>query len=219
MPNRAALNQVAANRELRVTLRLTGRQPTSNFAPHYNPQALRRRVTLLRLVSDMSSRPLIWFLCAGALALVLGPYVHRNESSASTTDARPAKRSASSANRAAGSTSEGRTLATSANVSVNDGVSLTLHVTNVTDHSVELTFPSGQAYDFVILDSAGRELWRWSEGHMFTQALKNKFLSSKETLTYQEQWDGVGRSGRFTAVALLKSSNYPVEQRVEFSLP
>jgi hypothetical protein len=160
----------------------------------------------------MSSRPVIWFLCAGALVLVLGPYAHRNESSASTTDARPAKRSD-------GSPIGGRTLATSANVLVSNGVSFTLHVTNVTDHSVELTFPSGQAYDFVVVDSLGRELWRWSQGHMFTQALKNKFLDSKETLTYNERWDGAGRSGRFTAIALLKSSNYPVEQRVDFSLP
>ena len=160
----------------------------------------------------MSSRPLIWFLCAGALVLVVGPHAHRNESSASTNDARPARKSE---NAVVG----GRALATSANVSVSDGVAFTLHVTNVTDHSLELTFPSGQAYDFVVVDSVGRELWRWSQGRMFTQALKNKFLGSKETVTYQERWYGADRSGHFTGIALLKSSNYPVEQRVEFSLP
>ena len=160
----------------------------------------------------MSSRPIIWFLCAGALVLVVGPYARRSESSASTNDARPAKKAESAV-------VGGKALATSANVSVDNGVAFTLHVTNVTDHSVELTFPSGQAYDFAVVDSVGRELWRWSDGHMFTQALKNKFLGSRETVTYQEGWDGVGRSGHFTAIALLKSSNYPVEQRVEFSLP
>jgi hypothetical protein len=160
----------------------------------------------------MTSRPLIWLLCAGALVLVVGPYAHRNESSASTNDARPAR-------KAEDPSAGGKALATSANVSVSNGVAFTLHVTNVTDHSVELTFPSGQAYDFIVVDSVGRELWRWSQGRMFTQALKNRFLDSKETVTYQEQWDGAGRSGHFTAIALLKSSNYPVEQRVEFSLP
>jgi hypothetical protein len=160
----------------------------------------------------MSSRPLIWFLCAGALVLVFGPYAHRNESSASTTDARPAKKTESAL-------AGGKTLATSANVSVKDGVAFTLHVTNVTDHSVELTFPSGQTYDFVVVDLAGRQPWRWSDGHVFTHALKNRFLDSRETVTYQEQWDGDGREGHFIAIVQLKSSNYPIEQRVEFSLP
>ena len=62
-------------------------------------------------------------------------------------------------------------------------MSLSLHVTNVADHSLELDFPNGQTHDFVVFDSAGREVWRWSTGRMFTQALQNKLLSSSETVT------------------------------------
>jgi hypothetical protein len=156
----------------------------------------------------MSSRFLIWILCAGALVLACGPHVRHNESAASTTDAPPAA-----------PRRDGRVLATSAKVSVKDGVTFTLHVTNLADNAVELTFPNGQTHDFVVLDSLGREVWRWSRERMFTQALQNKMLGAKQTATYEERWDGGKRLGKFTVVAMLKSSNHPVEERVEFALP
>lgn len=158
----------------------------------------------------MSSRPVIWLLCAGALALACGPHSH-NESAASTTDARPEQ--AAPTQDATGG------LASSANVRVNHGIDFALHVSNLEDHAVELDFPSGQTHDFVVVDSLGREVWRWSNGRMFTQTFQNKLLGSRETVTYQEHWDGKRRRGRFTAVALLKSSNHPVEERVTFTLP
>ena len=161
----------------------------------------------------ITSRLLIWLLCAGALILACGPRAHHNESVASTTTDAPPP--APRPSTAAGD----RVLATSANVSVNDGVSLSLHVTNVADHSLELDFPNGQTHDFVVFDSAGREVWRWSTGRMFTQALQNKLLSSSETVTYEEKWKAHGRRGTFTAVAILRSSNYPVEEKVAFTLP
>jgi hypothetical protein len=161
----------------------------------------------------MSSRILIWILCAGALVLACGPHVRHNESAASTTDAPPQPSPSEASPR------DGRTLATSANVSVKDGITLTLHVTNLAEHALELTFPNGQTHDFVVLDSAGREAWRWSSDRMFTQALQNRMLGAKQTMSYEERWDAGGRTGKFTAVATLRSSNHPVEERVEFSLP
>jgi hypothetical protein len=159
----------------------------------------------------MTSRLVIWFLCAGALAVACGPHARHNESAASTTDARPTP--------ARTGPDDGRVLAASANVAVHDGVQFTLHVTNLSDHAIELNFPSGQTHDFVVVDSVGREVWRWSDGRMFTQALQNKLLDSKETVTYEERWPGKGRKGHFTAVALLKSSNHPVEERIAFTMP
>ena len=157
----------------------------------------------------MSSRFVIWLLCAGAVAIACSPHARHNESAAGTTSEPPASPAPADA----------RLLAASANVRVNDGVHLTLHVTNVSDHSVELDFPTGQTHDFVVVDSLGREVWRWSDGRMFTQALRNTFLGANETATYATRWGGKGRRGRFTAVALLKSSNHPVEERVPFTLP
>jgi hypothetical protein len=142
--------------------------------------------------------------------LACGPHAHHNESAASTTDAPPAPKPA---------TPGGQLLATSANVAVGGSVALSLHVTNLADHSLELDFPNGQTHDFVVLDSSGHELWRWSKGRMFTQALQNKLLASTETVTYEERWDPHGLHGDFTLVAILRSSNFPKEERVGFKVP
>jgi hypothetical protein len=160
----------------------------------------------------ITSRLIIWLLCAGALVLACGPHAHHNESAASAADAPPAPKPQTPPD-------DGQVLATSANVSVSGSVALSLHVTNLADHSVELDFPNGQTHDFVVLDSSGHELWRWSNGRMFTQALQNKLLGSAETVTYEEQWDPHGLHGDFTLVAILRSSNFPKEERVGFRVP
>lgn len=164
----------------------------------------------------MTSRPFIFLLCAGAIALACGPHARHNESSnanAATTDDHPAPR------REKPAEDPNQIIAASANVAVHDGITVALHVTNVADHSVELRFPSGQTHDFVVLDSVGRELWRWSNGRMFTQAIQNKLLDANETLSFEEHWDGPHQPGHYTAVATLRSDNHPVEQRIGFTLP
>ena len=54
---------------------------------------------------------------------------------------------------------------------------------------------------------------------MFTQALRNTVLDAGETKSFDGRWDAAGQRGSFTAVAVLKSSNHPVETRVEFTVP
>ncbi len=155
----------------------------------------------------MTSRLVIWLLVVGALVLACGPHVRTTES------ASPADAARDAANDAAR-----KTLASSVNVAVGDEVALSLHVTNRSDSRVEITFPSGQTHDFVVRDSVGREVWRWSKGRMFTQALRNKNLDAKETLSFDVAWHPDDRHGLFTAVAVLHSSNYPVRDSVEFRL-
>ena len=96
------------------------------------------------------------------------------------------------------------------------GVKFSFRVTNTGKKRVELQFPSGQAYEFVVQDSIGREVWRWTTGRMFTQAVQNKLLDGGETLSIDEYWDHAAKSGRYTAIATLNSSNYPMEERTEF---
>jgi hypothetical protein len=110
-------------------------------------------------------------------------------------------------------------LASSLNVTVGTDVRLTLHITNSTAESVELRFSSGKTHDFVILDSKGVEVWRWSADRMFTQALQTRALRVSESVTYEERWVPGSASGTFTAVGLLASTNVPIEKRVEFTLP
>lgn len=101
-------------------------------------------------------------------------------------------------------------------------VRFALVVTNIGDKHAELNFPSGQSYDFVVVDSTGRELWRWAQGRMFTQSVQNQQLGAHDAMRVSETWTPAkakAKPGRYTAIARLTSSNYPVEERVEFVLP
>ena len=112
----------------------------------------------------------------------------------------------------------GDTIAASLDVKVGEEVQFSFHVTNSSAKRVELRFPSGQTHDVTVLDTQGREVWRWSRGRMFTQSMQNKVLGASDTLTFTESWRPE-RGGSYTAVASLLSENYPTEQRTAFSLP
>jgi hypothetical protein len=53
---------------------------------------------------------------------------------------------------------------------------------------------------------------------MFTQSLQNKLLDGGETLHIEERAEKALPSGTYMAVATLRSTNYPVEQRFSFQL-
>jgi hypothetical protein len=97
-------------------------------------------------------------------------------------------------------------------------VRFALSVTNGTSKRVELNFPSGRTHDFVVLDATGREVWRWSDGRMFTQLMKNRMLEARDIVTYDERWPAPPSAGRYTLVAVLHSDSHPVEKRVDFSI-
>ena len=161
----------------------------------------------------MSSRFVIWLLCAGAVFVAWSPLARHNESAASTTNEQQRSDTAPKEVPPAAA------LAATAHVTVDHTVRVTLQVTNVADHSIEINFPSGKTHDVAILDSTGHEVWRWSDGRMFTQAVRNTLLGANETVTYQETWNPRGRTGEFTAVARLESNNHPLQQRASFTLP
>lgn len=99
-------------------------------------------------------------------------------------------------------------------------VRFALHVVNTGKKRIELTFPSGQTYDFAILDTLGREMWRWGNGRMFTQALHNKTLNGGEALDIEETLKASTLPpGRYRARGNLVSANYPVVQETEFTIP
>ena len=152
----------------------------------------------------MRSRLLLAVLAVGIVAFACGPRSHSSE----TTSVPPSM-----------VRQENSPLATSLNVVVDDGVRLAFNVMNASAKKIELEFPSGQTHEFVVLDESGREVWRWSEGHMFTQALQTKMLDAGETIGYDDRWRPEGLHGSFTAVATLNSSSHPVETRVLFTIP
>lgn len=79
-------------------------------------------------------------------------------------------------------------LAPSLDVAVNDGVQFSFDVTNASARKLELLFNDGRTHDIVVLDTLGREVWRWSEGRMFTQAVQMRVLRASDTLRFAESW-------------------------------
>lgn len=101
-----------------------------------------------------------------------------------------------------------------------DTVVLALQVTNPYDAPVEVTFSSGQTYDFSVRDAGGRVLWTWSADRGFIQAVQTRTLAPGETWTFGERWTPPpGVRGALTAVARLTSSSHAVEHTRTFTLP
>ena len=167
-------------------------------------------------VEIMSSRLVISVLCVGAVAFACGPQTH-NEAST------PKSSAASDVAIQQGAPRAGlKESAVDAQLYVRTTESpmrLALHVVNNSKKRVELTFPTGQTHDFVILDTAGREVWRWGNGRMFTQALRNKLLGAGGSMELEEEIASTLKPGRYTARALLTSENYPLVQETEFRIP
>lgn len=153
----------------------------------------------------MQSRFVIALLCVAGVVFACGPRPHESEASPA-----PARRPGSTI-----------ALASSLELSVSDSsaVEMRLHVTNGTGKNLELSFPTGQTHDFFVLDSIGREVWRASEGRMYTSAIQLKPLDAGSTVSYAERLDGRVPDGAYTAVAVLRSTNHPIEQRLSFTLP
>ena len=96
-----------------------------------------------------------------------------------------------------------------------EDVRFSYRVVNTTPKSVEVNFASGQAYDFVVVDSVGREVWRWSADRIFTQSVRNKLLGKGEAISATERWSP-SKAGKWTAIAQLTSSNFPMQEKVAF---
>jgi hypothetical protein len=165
----------------------------------------------------MNTRLIISLLCAGALAFACGPRSH-SEAPSALGIAQPVRATAASErprrHDSAGAKSD---VQIDSHLSVAVGareVRFALDVTNDGNKHAELDFPNGHAYDIVVVDSVGREVWRWAKGRMFTQSMQNKQLGGGDSMQIAESW--TPKAGHYTVIATLNSSNYPVEQRADF---
>lgn len=66
-------------------------------------------------------------------------------------------------------------------------VKLLLH--NQGDQPLSLTFPSSQQFEVIIKRANGEELYRYSKGKMFSQALTYARLQPGETKTWETAWN------------------------------
>ena len=156
----------------------------------------------------MKGRITFGLLCAAVLAFACGP---RAGTRASTGDSAGAIRTS----RARSSAPNGPALVSTLDVVVKNGVAMDFRVMNAGAKRLEVNFPSGQTHEVVVVDSLGREVFRWSKGRMFTQSLQNKVLHASDTLDYDAVWHNAP-AGKYTAIATLASENFPMEQRAEF---
>jgi hypothetical protein len=162
------------------------------------------------------SRVAIALLCAGALAFACGPRSHSEAASpASLASASPVVLQGGPRVH-----NDDSRLASRVDVKVErDGVRFALRVTNETKKHIELLYPNGQTHEFVVIDSTGKEVWRWSASRLFTQSLQNKLLGSGETMVKTERWQHPREHGKYTVIATLNCTNFPVQERAEFVLP
>jgi hypothetical protein len=92
-------------------------------------------------------------------------------------------------------------------------MSFAIELTNNKDKLTEVRFANGRTHEFVVLDEQNREVWRWSEGRLFTQALQTAQLQKGEAVRYTAKWD-TAAPGRYRVVASLNSNNHnqPIEK-------
>jgi hypothetical protein len=177
----------------------------------------------------MNTRLIILLLCAGALAFACGPRSHSTELAAfgaarSTASSAPSVASVATTEHPRRSSRDAQpaTVQLDSRLKIDvapQRVRFALAVRNVGHKHAEVDFPNGQSYDFVVVDTAGREVWHWSTSRMFTQSIQNKQLGAGEAMEVSEAWATPARAGKYVAIATLTSSNYPMEQRAEFVVP
>jgi hypothetical protein len=159
---------------------------------------------------------LIPLLCLGAVAFACGPRSHSEASLVSVNVVRPSPPAATTQPQRSRRTTK---LAPKFAVQVDhQTIRFALDVTNPTKKNLELDFPNGQTHYFVVLDSIGREVYRWGEGRMFTQSMQNRTIDGGGTLHIAEHASAALPLGSYVAVATLRSTNYPVQERVAFEL-
>lgn len=98
---------------------------------------------------------------------------------------------------------------------VDDDVTFQFRVRNAGDTPAELTFRSGQVADVAVFED-DQEVWRWSDGRLFTQALTSRTLPPGETMAEQFTWEEP-QPGAYTARAAL-ASDRDVTATTEFTV-
>jgi len=78
-------------------------------------------------------------------------------------------------------------------------IEFTIYITADGTEPSALTYRSSQRYDFAVVDSSGREIWRWSMGKAFAQVMSEETLETGATLRFREVWDQRDNEGREVA--------------------
>lgn len=63
------------------------------------------------------------------------------------------------------------------------------YLKNKSNQPIKLEFPTSQNFEWTVKDEIGREVYRYSIGKAFLQAIQEKKIKPKETLQWEDQWD------------------------------
>jgi hypothetical protein len=85
-------------------------------------------------------------------------------------------------------------------VKLGQPVRFSLNFHNNSGRAQTIRYRSGQRYDFYVTLS-GKEIWRWSEGRAFTQALSSDVIPGSTGRRYDEMWEPASR-GTYRAYAV-----------------
>ncbi|MYL32260.1 hypothetical protein GLW08_05750 [Pontibacillus yanchengensis] len=110
-------------------------------------------------------------------------------------------------------------------------VTFDFSIKNTADKQVELGFSSGQQYEVVVKNKKGEEVYRYSQGKAFTEALTSKKVKAEESVAWKQAWnykkeDKRVEPGKYTAEITLVPNKIngktieakPFQQTVEFEV-
>lgn len=66
---------------------------------------------------------------------------------------------------------------------------------NISGKPQDLVFSSGQEYDYFIYNQENELIYQWSDGKMFTMAIKEVTLDPGDRLNYSSEWDFTDKNG------------------------
>ena len=107
-------------------------------------------------------------------------------------------------------------LETALEVTVGDEVEFSFSVVNAGDRPVEHTFRDACRADFAVYTD-GREVWRYSDGQSFAQAISTADFQPGETAAFEAVWSDPD-PGEYTAEATLRVTERSVTARTPFSV-
>lgn len=96
-------------------------------------------------------------------------------------------------------------------------VQFVLVVENGDDQPVSVTFRDSGDTDFAVRRSDGEEVWRWSEGRMFAQALRPAEFAPGESASFEAEWPDP-EPGDYTAIGELRVREAEVRAETPFSV-
>jgi len=97
------------------------------------------------------------------------------------------------------------------------GVTFHFTVTNADDEPAGFVFPDAMEADVAVFDD-GREVWRWSEGRMAAQVVRETSLAPGEAATFEMEWSDPD-PGQYRARAELRAREPDCRAETELTVP